>query len=70
MSVRKAHGNDTVDISVELRSDPDRHNAWKVYDGKKEVWIPKSQGELEKNPTGRLYTLTIPEWLAEKEGLI
>ena len=33
------------------------------------VWVPKSQIEFEHD-TGRLYTLSLPQWLAYDKGLI
>ncbi len=33
------------------------------------VWLPKSQCELEREE-GRVYTVTLPEWLAIEKGLI
>ena len=42
-----------------------------VGDGGKEVWLPKSQ--IEENVDGEedeCLTLTLPEWLALKSGLI
>ncbi len=67
--VKKAHGNDTVDITVELKHSTDK--AWLVSDGGKEpVWVAKSQGELERDPGKRTYTLTIPEYIALQKGLI
>lgn len=35
-------------------------------DGEKEVWIPKSQIELDEEDC----TFNIPRWLAEEKGLI
>ena len=65
--VRKAHGNDTVDVTVDLHHETEK--AWLVSEGKSEpVWIAKSQGEIERE--GRTYVLTIPTWLAENKGLI
>jgi hypothetical protein len=39
--------------------------AWLLFDGTKEVWVPKSQ--VEENDDG---TFTMPEWLAKEKGLI
>lgn len=55
--------SDLVDVAIELRHETDR--AYLVFDGDKEVWLPKSLAEL--NTDG---TVTIPEWLAHREGLI
>jgi hypothetical protein len=53
-------------VAVELRRETT--GAWLVFDGTREVWIPKSQGELEVK--GRGWELTVPEWLAKKAGLL
>lgn len=66
--VKKAHGNDTVDITVEIKHETEK--AWLVSDGSSEVWIAKSQGEMERSANKKIYTLTIPEWLASDKGLI
>ena len=43
-----------------------------VTDGKKEVWLPKSQIEYElKQVTGTTFAdVTMPEWLAIDKGLV
>jgi hypothetical protein len=53
-----------VDIEVEVLFETDK--AWRVRDKDtlNEVWIPKSQGEIEDG------LLTIPEWLAIEKELI
>jgi mannose-6-phosphate isomerase-like protein (cupin superfamily) len=56
--------SDLVDIGVELKHETDR--AWLVFDGAKEVWVPKSQAELSEDQK----TLTMPEWLAMDKGFI
>lgn len=57
--VRKS---DLVDISAEVRRETDK--AWLIFDGDREVWLPKSQAERDRN------TFTMPEWLATEKGLI
>lgn len=52
-----------TDIAAELRHETPR--AYLVYDGAQEVWLPKSQCEM--NDDG---TFTLPEWLAKEKGLI
>lgn len=40
-------------------------------DGKREVWLPLSQIEIERKPgTTDLYEVTLPTWLAKDKGLI
>ncbi len=55
--------SDLVDIAAEVRRETDK--AWLIFDGDREVWIPKSQAE--RNPDG---TFTMPEWLGKEKGLI
>jgi hypothetical protein len=57
-----------VTLSVELRRETS--GAWLVFDGAREAWIPKSQGELVPDTDGRTSTLVVPEWLAKEKGLI
>jgi hypothetical protein len=52
-----------IDISGELRGETD--NAFRIYDGARTEWVPKSQ--VEKNDDG---TFTMPEWLAKDKGFI
>lgn len=61
-------GSEIVDVEVTLVHQTER--AWKVtVDGTKEVWVPKSVGELEQ--TGpRLWVLTLPTYQAEDKGLV
>lgn len=51
------------DIAAEVKRETEK--AWLIFDGAKEVWLPKSQAE--HNPDG---TFTMPEWLATEKGLI
>lgn len=51
-----------TDIAVELRHETPR--AYLVFDGAREVWLPKSQCEFADG------TVTLPEWLAKEKGLI
>lgn len=61
--------SDLVDIEVVLKHETDK--AWLVNEGDFDAWIPKSRGELEKNPApSRTWTLTIPQGLAEEKGLV
>jgi hypothetical protein len=65
-----------VDVTLELRYETAR--AYLVSDdGKTEHWLPKSQVEYDPTPCGRashghsdVHTFTMPEWLAQKCGLI
>lgn len=52
-----------VEIEAELRGETDK--AFRLYDGKTTVWVPK--GQTERNDDG---TFTMPTWLALEKGLI
>jgi hypothetical protein len=56
--------SDLVDIAGELRRETDK--AFLVYDGSKEVWLPKALVEHDLAEG----TFTMPEWLAMDKGLI
>lgn len=56
--------SDLVDIAGELRHETEK--AFLVFDGRKEVWLPKSQ--VEHDPEDG--TFAMPEWLAKAKGLI
>jgi hypothetical protein len=60
---RRQQDSRLIDVSAVVRVE--RPAAWLLYDGKIEVWVPKSQAE--KNSDG---TFTMPEWLAKEKGLI
>jgi len=56
-----------IEITGQIKYETDK--AILLFDGKKEVWVPKSQiedMEREKN----MITITIPEWLAIEKELI
>ena len=63
---------ETVEIEAEVKRETP--NALLLYDGKAQVWVPKSQvvtgihnGDYRE---GYIYTISIPEWLAHSKGLI
>lgn len=51
------------DLAAEIRGETEK--AWRLYDGTKTEWVPKSQ--VENNGDG---TFTMPLWLAEDKGFI
>lgn len=61
-----------IDLACELRHETDK--AFLIFDGAREVWIPKSLAEWEPAPnrssSSSTGTITMPEWLAQREGLI
>ena len=52
-----------VDIAAHIHAETDR--AYRLFDGDKTEWVPKSQ--CERNSDG---TFTMPEWLAQEKGFI
>jgi hypothetical protein len=56
-----------VSVSCEVKRETDK--AWLIYDGKIEVWYPKSQGEVYRRKDGT-YDLFGEEWLMKEKGLI
>jgi hypothetical protein len=52
-----------VDIAAQVQAETAR--AWRLFDGTKTEWVPKSQ--VEQNSDG---TFTMPEWLAKDKGFI
>lgn len=52
-----------VDVDAELRAET--HDAWLIFDGKIETWVPKSL--VERSDDGKVFTM--PEWLAIRERL-
>lgn len=56
--------HDLCDIAGEIRGETEK--AWRFYDGKETVWLPKSQCEWDAESR----TMTVPEWLANEKGLI
>lgn len=53
-----------VDIAGEIQGETEK--AFRFYDGKEIVWIPKSQCEWDEESK----IMTMPEWLALEKGLI
>jgi hypothetical protein len=63
------HGKtNLIDLTVTLIHETEK--AWLVNDGTRKTWVPKSWAELEKNPDGKSYTLTITEERAIEKELI
>lgn len=56
--------SDVVDVAGELRHSTVR--AYCIFDGTKEVWLPKSLVEHDEEEG----TFAMPEWLAKDKGLI
>lgn len=58
----------SVEIAVEVRLRTPK--AFKIFDGKTECWIPRSQISDYSGDEESPETIFIPEWLATKKGLI
>ena len=56
--------SDIIDVAGELRGETDK--AFRVFDGTREIWLPKSQVEHDATEG----TFAMPEWLAREKGLI
>jgi hypothetical protein len=59
--------SDRFCINCKLRRET--ANAWLIDDGDKEVWIPKSQGEIYERADGT-HDLFAEQWLLKAKGLI
>lgn len=58
-----------VDLALHLRHETD--GAILVTDdGEREVWLPKKLVEFERDGRGDGVTVTLPQWLAEREELV
>ena len=55
--------SELVEVSAEIRGETPK--AWRLFDGSKNEWVPKSQ--VEDNRDG---TFTMPEWMAKEKGFI
>ena len=69
-------GKESVEVTVELRRDDPKKEAIAVYDGKddddgKEIWVWLPRSQIDVTPkAGKVIIVTMPEWLANKKGLI
>jgi hypothetical protein len=61
--------SDLIDISVVLVHQTDKA-VLVDHGGDGNVWIPKSLCEIERDPDGKTWTLTLSEQVAEEKGLI
>lgn len=57
-----------IDLTVTLVHETEK--AWLIDDGTKKTWVAKSWVELEKNPDGKTWTMTINEEQALEKELI
>jgi hypothetical protein len=61
-----SYKSDLVDISGEVIDSAGTEKAFRFYDGKIYVWLPKSLCEWDEE--GK--EMTMPEWLAKEKELI
>lgn len=55
--------SDLIDVAAEIKAETEK--AWKLFDGTRTEWVPKSQ--VEDNGDG---TFAMPEWLAKDKGFL
>ena len=55
--------SELFDLAAEIKGETEK--AYRLYDGTKTEWVPKSQ--VENNGDG---TFTMPMWLAKDKGFI
>lgn len=61
-------GAKEVEIAIEIKRATEK--ALLVFDGKTEVWIPKSMITDECEVNGVTETIFLPEWFAIEKGLL
>lgn len=61
---RGSEGQAPIEIACSVKHETER--AWLITDGTKDVWLPKSQCEMDE----RAGICTMPEWLAKEKELI
>lgn len=57
-----------VEIEVEVRAETEK--ALLVFDGRTEVWVPKSQILDQCEENGKITSIFLTEWLAVEKGLL
>lgn len=61
--------SDLIDVSVVLVHQTDKA-VLVDHGGEANVWLPRSQIEIEKDSNGKTWTITLPERLAQSKGLL
>lgn len=59
--------NEQVEVGCQVMAES--ANAYRIHDGARTQWVPKSQVKLEYNGRGGV-TAVMPEWLAKEKGFI
>lgn len=57
-----------VEIACEVRAETEK--AILIFDGKVEVWIPRSQIKDECEEDGKITSIFLSEWMANEKGLL
>ena len=61
--------SEIVEIAADIVHETEA--AWLIFDGTKEVWLPKSQCSFTPSRGDNLHgVFDVPIWLASKRGLI
>lgn len=60
---------DRNDYEFTAKIDRETDLSYRVHDGERFHWLPKSQIKIEKG-LDDMAEITVPEWLAKEKGLI
>lgn len=60
---------DKTDYEFTAYIDRETEHAYRIHDGDRYHWLPKSQVEVTKG-LDRMAEFSVPEWLAKEKGLI
>ena len=58
--------SELIDITAQVRGETPK--AWRLFDGAKTEWVPKSQVEVHRE--GKNTIAVMPEWLAKEKGFL
>lgn len=64
----KNYGREPVDVELFLKDETEKAVRVALDEAADPVWLPRSL--IEISGEGRIVTVTMPQWLAEKEGLV
>jgi hypothetical protein len=59
-----------IDIDGAIEARTDRAILFHTGDKTEAAWLPLSQVEVAETGIGGIFTVTLPEWLAQEKGLI
>ena len=64
-------GSDSkVEVEVEILNETDKAVLVTVGSRRSGEWLPRSQIEIDAGPFTNVATITLPEWLAIRAGLV